>query len=230
MASEDDFHAIDEFLLSLQNEEAMTLSEFDGFCAGLVVCPEMIRPSEWIPQVWVAGGAPDFETFGDHQNAVDVLIGHYAQVERSLMPTANDYGPLFDRDPDTDEIIWDMWIFGFEQAMRLRPNAWEEVSASDDKKAVSSVSLALTLHSIAAGQEDLPRKQADKLSAEAPDLVVSIVLALNDWGKGHRPSDTENPLWPPSEFDAPFRGTKVGRNAPCPCDSGRKYKLCCGAN
>ena len=23
-------------------------------------------------------------------------------------------------------------------------------------------------------------------------------------------------------------GTKVGRNAPCPCGSGRKYKRCCG--
>ena len=25
-------------------------------------------------------------------------------------------------------------------------------------------------------------------------------------------------------------GTKIGRNAPCPCGSGRKYKRCCGAN
>ncbi len=26
------------------------------------------------------------------------------------------------------------------------------------------------------------------------------------------------------------RGTKVGRNDPCPCGSGKKYKKCCGAN
>jgi preprotein translocase subunit SecA len=25
-------------------------------------------------------------------------------------------------------------------------------------------------------------------------------------------------------------GTKVGRNDPCPCGSGKKYKKCCGAN
>jgi len=24
--------------------------------------------------------------------------------------------------------------------------------------------------------------------------------------------------------------TKVGRNSPCPCGSGKKYKKCCGAN
>ncbi len=26
----------------------------------------------------------------------------------------------------------------------------------------------------------------------------------------------------------PFAGTKIGRNEPCPCGSGRKYKKCCG--
>ena len=26
------------------------------------------------------------------------------------------------------------------------------------------------------------------------------------------------------------KGTKVGRNDPCPCGSGKKYKRCCGAN
>jgi uncharacterized protein YecA (UPF0149 family) len=27
------------------------------------------------------------------------------------------------------------------------------------------------------------------------------------------------------------RGTaKIGRNDPCPCGSGKKYKKCCGAN
>ena len=26
------------------------------------------------------------------------------------------------------------------------------------------------------------------------------------------------------------KGTKVGRNDPCPCGSGKKFKKCCGAN
>jgi uncharacterized protein YecA (UPF0149 family) len=26
-----------------------------------------------------------------------------------------------------------------------------------------------------------------------------------------------------------LRGAKVGRNEPCPCGSGKKYKKCCGA-
>ena len=28
----------------------------------------------------------------------------------------------------------------------------------------------------------------------------------------------------------PVRSVKVGRNDPCPCGSGKKYKRCCGQN
>ena len=36
-------------------DEAMSLGVFDGFVAGLIVCPEMIPPSEWMPEV-LGGG------------------------------------------------------------------------------------------------------------------------------------------------------------------------------
>ena len=33
------------------------------------------------------------------------------------------------------------------------------------------------------------------------------------------------------EIEAPVKkGEKVGRNEPCPCGSGKKYKKCCGMN
>ena len=37
-------------------------------------------------------------------------------------------------------------------------------------------------------------------------------------------SDLEKALHP----SEPFRATKIERNSPCPCGSGRKYKKCCG--
>lgn len=33
-----------------------------------------------------------------------------------------------------------------------------------------------------------------------------------------------------AEVEARRRAAKVGRNAPCPCGSGRKFKTCYGAN
>jgi preprotein translocase subunit SecA len=40
------------------------------------------------------------------------------------------------------------------------------------------------------------------------------------------------PVAPKTEVSEPFRrqGRKIGRNEPCPCGSGKKYKKCCGKN
>ncbi|HEY8163723.1 MAG TPA: SEC-C metal-binding domain-containing protein [Methylocystis sp.] len=36
------------------------------------------------------------------------------------------------------------------------------------------------------------------------------------------------PVWSPASTQS--QPTKVGRNEPCPCGSGKKYKKCCGLN
>ena len=40
------------------------------------------------------------------------------------------------------------------------------------------------------------------------------------------PRSTESPV--SVEAALPVRAPKVGRNDPCPCGSGKKYKRCCG--
>ena len=32
--------------------DGMTVAELDGYVAALIVCPDMILPSEWLPGVW----------------------------------------------------------------------------------------------------------------------------------------------------------------------------------
>jgi preprotein translocase subunit SecA len=50
--------------------------------------------------------------------------------------------------------------------------------------------------------------------------------ALNhEGGGGQRPSQNEQAVEPIRNI-----GSRVGRNDPCPCGSGKKYKKCCGAN
>ncbi len=41
------------------------------------------------------------------------------------------------------------------------------------------------------------------------------------------PGEDEEPL--PSPVDPIQAGKKPGRNDPCPCGSGKKYKQCCAA-
>ncbi|MFC5505979.1 UPF0149 family protein, partial [Bosea massiliensis] len=61
------------------DEEAMLIEELDGFIAGLLVCPQMIPPSAWLPWVWNsadAKGEPVFESL-DHANKVMGLVMAY---------------------------------------------------------------------------------------------------------------------------------------------------------
>ena len=47
---------LDEELLAL-GEETMLIEELDGFIAGLLVCPDLIKPGEWLPIIWNRDGA-----------------------------------------------------------------------------------------------------------------------------------------------------------------------------
>lgn len=230
MLSDEELDQLDALLLSIPvDDEGMLLSEFDGFCAGLVVCPEMIMPSEWLPCVW-GENSGNFEDLGEVQSAIDLIIRHYSDVATSLAPPEIDYAPLYDIDKRTEEILWESWVCGFERAMQLRPDAWEEIVESGDEEAASCVNMMLALYDIAMGQSDLSKKSIKTLTNEAPDLIPKLVLALNDWTKSSGSTGQFPPWAAASQPEAPARRSKVGRNEPCPCGSGRKYKRCCGAN
>jgi len=230
MPTDDRLSTLDELLLSVTDEDGMLLSEFDGFCAGLLVCPELIPPSEWLSEVWGSAGMPAFESEEALQNALDLIMGHYNAVAQSLIPPEFEYGPVFERDSRTDEVLWEMWVSGFERAMRLRTDAWQRIVESDDEETSASINMMLTLLGIAEGDSDLPESSMSELRDKAPDLIPDMVIALNRWTKG-----APGPVFfvPDEEAFgsvAPFRGQKVGRNDACRCGSGRKYKRCCGAN
>jgi len=75
-------------------------------------------------------------------------------------------------------------------------------------------------------------------------LLIEFHNNVPRWSlKGHTPSDlqiiknknvdplskTTNPFFPFNQgFPSEPIGPKVGRNDPCPCGSGKKYKKCCG--
>lgn len=84
---------LDEELLSL-GEDTMLLEELDGFIAGLLACPELIMPSDWLPVVWHADDTdqqPIFENL-DHANRIlGLIMEHYNDVARTLMDSPQRY-------------------------------------------------------------------------------------------------------------------------------------------
>jgi len=61
-------------------------------------------------------------------------------------------------------------------------------------------------------------------------LITDVVSEMEHWACFCRvESKPVQPISPPPALEtAPVRREKVGRNEPCPCGSGKKYKKCCG--
>ena len=58
--------------------DGTTIGELDGYVAGLIVCPEMILPSEWLPGVW--GGEHEFADVDETEATIAAVMGHYNRI------------------------------------------------------------------------------------------------------------------------------------------------------
>jgi yecA family protein len=70
-----DLDALDDYLLSDHAPgDSMGLSDLDGFLTGIVVGPELILPSEWLPVIW-GGEEPEFETETEMRGRYNEIVG-----------------------------------------------------------------------------------------------------------------------------------------------------------
>jgi uncharacterized protein len=217
---------LDKELLA-RGEETMLLEELDGFIAGLLVCPELIKPGEWLPIVWGHDGddsPPAFDNLEHVNRVLGLVMEHYNDVARTLMERPDRYSPLFAVDKRNGDILWELWIEGFEKVVNLRPASWQKLLNADVDTANAMRGMR-TLIEIACGDPNMTMMDRDTLIATAPDDIARWIVALNHWRlANYRPPQGTNPIFRPS-FTA---ANNVGRNDPCPCGSGKKYKKCCG--
>lgn len=192
--------------------EPMTLSELDGFVAGLLVCPNMILPSQWISFVLGNGGARGSDA--ELGQCILLVLEHYHAVSRDLQ--RGRYAPLFDVDPRHDEVLWEIWIGGFKRAMSLDPESWLLIARDDTDGAALAMTGMIELITIADRGENMDPEKISVLTKTAPDLIKDWVEVLDGWR-----------LLNATDRPARAQSNKVGRNEPCPCGSGKKHKKCC---
>ena len=231
---DDDLDYLSDLLNGIDRElDAMTLPEFDGYVAGLIVCPDMVMPSEWLPLVWGDEGPGAFETIDDIEEATNAIMGHYNRVAQVLASNPNEYEPLFGLDPNSDDLLWEPWISGYERAMRLRPDAWEQIVECEDEEASATINMIIAMSQIDDGTTELDEDAIDDIDRIGPELIPQFVRTLSTWAKSQHTQSADDAGSTFANFarsTGTFHGRKVGRNEPCPCGSGRKYKKCCGTN
>lgn len=134
-----------------------------------------------------------------------------------------------------------MWASGVPEPLPLRDDPFAPESDARDAGPAELLAADGTLDAdalrVRIATADSPTSVIDEVFSIAPPpneaaarRVIGTVMTL--WNTTPRPElggKTPEQVHRESRPE-PARSEKVGRNEPCPCGSGRKYKRCCGAH
>ena len=169
---------LNELLLALSVDNmSMTLSELDGYLTGVLACPEMIPPSEWLPEVWGKNGQVHFADQKAAEETIGAVMAHYNSVEEA-MTRSHWIKPIYQVDPNSDETLWEPWVDGFTRAMRLRTDAWQSLRERADQETRYTITFMMGLQDIYTGKTNFTDEEIGVIDLEAPDLIPTFVATI----------------------------------------------------
>lgn len=230
-------------------DDTFSYDELLGYLFGLAITPDMVVPSEWMPIIF-GGDLPPFRSMDQMQKMTGVLVAAYNNFlddyhsNKLKFPfdiatlQENQFEPLYE------------WVSGFEEAIALREDMWdpEEYPELSESKKEELYHSMMTIQGLVDPVEvmdyfeDMPEELFQEafsgMDEEFVDremqiqffLLASLPLVIDTFLEhAHRVEKKRQRQLQPTTGPIPIRSAKVGRNDPCPCNSGKKYKKCCGA-
>lgn len=198
--------------------ESLSMLALDGYLTALHVGPSLIPPSEWMAGVW--GDAPAFDDIDEAQSILNALMLHYNAIGVELGKSRKQYRPYGWPDDATERASAETaaeWSFGFWKGIRLRPYDWAPLIRNDDARVLLAPILCFieTEDGESVLRED--PDALDDLMIDAADMIPDVVPAIHKYWRSATSQTKQR------------RSVRPGRNDPCSCGSGKKYKRCCGA-
>jgi uncharacterized protein len=214
--------------------DTLCYHELQGFLFAVSSAPELIRPSEWMPVIFAdkEAGYADLDearlVLGELMalyNAINALV--FADAATLPADCAFRDDILANLDADAPISQWSRGFVLGHQWLEELWDRWVPEELEDEFAATLMVLSVFASRDIAeAFREDAGTDETlATFAAKVRELVPDAVGEYARLGR-----TIARVLAEESEEDrAPLRVVKTGRNDPCPCGSGRKYKRCCGA-
>lgn len=174
-----DIDRLAAFLTEHAESGCMTLSELDGYLAGVVVSPTILLPSAWLNEIWGDDGPPFADAAQAHE-LLGVIMRRYNEVIRQLGEGPSAYRLILDFGKTRAESVID-WGIGFMRVLSLDPDAWFGVLQDRNGGACLAPILALAAEmpmSIDVSEFRLPEAELQKLIADADGLLAMCVCGL----------------------------------------------------
>jgi uncharacterized protein len=226
--SDEQIEQLQELLLRNDPDDESLIGDIemlDGFLCAVAVAAEPATPAEIDLQVW--GEAPQWDTPVQERVARELVATLVRDVQRRIAwrgdQADDDVMPLVafsdEEEVDeesTEEPVGALWSLGFLRGRELKPASWERM-----EKDIEGLSDDL------ADLEELLDMPGD---SEAPptfgrrlEVLGQVPFLLSDLDQLRQEGYAGTPQ-EPFRRDQP----KAGRNDPCHCGSGRKFKDCHG--
>jgi uncharacterized protein len=192
-------------------EGAMSLPEAQGYLAAVASAPTLVRPADWLKIVVGEGGFA-------HLNDANRIFGLVMRLYNGIIATL-DAGGRVAPGPGTSDEDLATWCVGYLRLAHSDPRWTADETGVELILPIASLATGTDLDQPDDGTPDLPisAEQYARYRGGLDDCVRAIDLY---WG-ARRP--------PPPVAPVVRAAPKVGRNEPCPCGSGKKYKRCHGA-
>jgi uncharacterized protein len=215
---------LDDFLSLIVGGKIPNTEALDGFFAALACCPDLVMPSEYMPIIQsgeTEEGDMVFEDLDEAQRFMNLVNQHWNYVNYQLNECSA-YLPLVLESEEGDYGGND-WANGFLRGINLRHDIWSELINSEEHggSMVPIWALAYENHpdaDLRPFKEPIDEKKREDLIVNAAAGVMRMHAYYLDQRSAYAAQA--------ATFVRPHR--KIGRNEPCPCGSGKKYKRCCG--
>ena len=218
--SDVEYDRLEAILRGLPGESAMNLEEMDGFFAALICGPVTVPPSAHLDEIWGGGPGP-FATEAELREFLNLAMRHWNWIARALASPDLVFIPRLVIEEDEAIPQGNRWARGFLRGVGLCREAWNEIFEDEDRFAILLPVLAL------AHENDPDPELRSWKTPPGPELRKEVLGGLSvatqrlwDYFRSGGRSRTPNRV--------PATSSKIGRNDPCYCGSGKKYKRCCG--
>jgi uncharacterized protein len=208
-----------EALLSADHlQDSMTLDALQGLFCAVASAPTPILQERWFAS---ALGHHAFASAEEEREITDLLTRFCNDTARGL--AAEEGLDILSYPVEEGEEELAVWCEGYLVGVALADPDW--FTAGDDETVnelllpFMALSGRLKEHALEAGELWEEGEAERTLMAEAREVFYDTVEeAYHYWFDSRI-----------NRIPQKREGGKVGRNDPCPCGSGKKYKACCGA-
>lgn len=215
--TEKELEWLDEIFAQYGDEASvLDVSGLDGYLTAILSGPQMPEPERWLVEVW--GGEkklPRWRSEREMDRFMALTFQHMDDIDQRLSQYQDQFEPLFgSQEVEGEEyIVTEEWCYGYLRGALVA--GWPALPEH-----IQSAFETIALHG---SEENL--QQLEILTPEeyqkSVDAITPAALALYNYWLENR-SETETAV------NVPFVAeVTAGRNDPCPCGSGKKYKQCC---